>query len=198
MRLSHSTPQGDEPSFHVIPATKTRAFVARSYVEPSFRFLWHYHPEWELTWTRSGSGQIYVGSSIEPFEAGDLVLLAGNLPHTWFSDPDSDGPARCSVIHFLPLLWGEDVWKLPEIQEFSALCDSALRGVRFTGPGAWDVGRKMEELASHDAPNFRSFAGLMEIFAMLIDLPAVSLNAGAETAGSHTNPKLQRLLEWIK
>lgn len=198
MRLAHSTPQGEVPSFFAIPMTKTRAFVARSYVEPRFRFLWHYHPEWELTWTPSGSGQRYVGTSIEPFEAGDLVLLAGNLPHTWFSDPDNDEPARCSVIQFLPHLWGGEVWKLPEIQEFRALCDSALRGVRFTGPRVFEVGRKMEALAASDAPNFRSFADLMEIFAMLLELPVVSLNAAAETAGSHTNPKLQRLLEWIE
>lgn len=198
MRLSHSMPQGDVPSFTAIPVTKTRAFAARSYREPNFRFLWHYHPEWELTWTASGSGQRYVGGSIEPFEAGDLVLLAGNLPHTWFSDPSCSSEARCTVIHFLPQLWGDDFWKLPEMREFKALCDSALRGVRFTGPGVSKIGEMMEALAAHDAPDLRSLAGLMEVLAMLVKLPVVSLNASGETAGIKPNPKLQRLLDWIE
>ena len=102
------------------------------------------------------------------------------------------------MIHFLPQLWGDDFWKLPEIQEFRALCDSALRGVRFTGPGVFDVGRKMEELAARDAPTLQSFTGFMEVLAMLVKLPVVSLNASVETAGLRPNPKLQHLLEWIE
>lgn len=198
MRLSHTMPQGDEPYFTPIPITKTRAFLARNYVEPSHRFLWHYHPEWEIVWTSSGKGQRYVGCSIEPFERGDLVLLAGNLPHTWFSDPDCVEEARCSVIHFLPDMWGEGFWKLPETQKLNALCDSALRGVRFTGEGVYEVGRKMEALAASDAPTFRSLAGLVEIFALMLELPTVSLNAATGTTGSYSNPKLQRLLEYIE
>lgn len=198
MRLSHLMPQGDTPSFTAIPVTKTRAFSARNYVEPSFRFLWHYHPEWELSWTPSGHGQRYVGSSVEPFAAGDLVLLAGNLPHTWASDPDSPEQARCSVVHFLPQLWSDEFWKLPELHELRALCDSAMRGVRFTGPGVAEVGRKIEQLAATDAPDFHSFTRLMEIFGMLLELPVVSLNASAESATQIPNPKLKKLLEWIE
>lgn len=198
MRLSHLTPQGDLPSFTSIPVTKTRAFTARNYCEPSHRFLWHYHPEWELTWTSSGRGQRYIGCSVEPFESGDLVLLAGNLPHTWYSDANVVEEARCSVIHFLPQLWGDAFWKLPEIQSFRALCDSASRGVRFTGPGVYEVGRRMEDLAANDAPDFTSFARLIEILELVTGLPAVSLNASAEDSGLKPNPKLQRLLEWIE
>lgn len=198
MRLPHLPTHGDEPAFTAIPATKTRAFTARNYREPSFRFLWHYHPEWELTWTSSGTGQRYVGSSIEPFEPGDLVLLSGNLPHTWCSDPSEDQEARCSVIHFLPQLWGEEFWKLPEIQKIRALLDSALRGIRFTGPGTQEVGRRIEKLAAKDAPNLDSFIQVLEIFRMLLDLPVVSLNASSESSGLKPNPKLQQLLEWIE
>lgn len=198
MRLSHSMPQGEAATFTSIPVTKTRAFTARNYREPSHRFLWHYHPEWEIVWTSSGRGQRYIGCSIEPFEAGDLVLLAGNLPHTWFSDPEVTEEARCSVIHFLPELWGADFWKMPEIHALQALCDSAVRGVRFSGPGVPEVGRLMEELAASDAPDFRSFARLMEILGLLLELPATSLNASDESSGPRPNPKLQKLLVWIE
>lgn len=198
MRISHVMAQGCAATFTAIPVTKTRAFTARNYHEPSHRFLWHYHPEWELTWTSSGRGQRYIGCSVEPFEAGDLVLLAGNLPHTWFSDADNPEEARCSVIHFLPQLWGDAFWKLPEMQFFRALCDSAVRGVRFTGPGVHEVGRRMEELAASDAPDFKSFARLIEILELLQELPVVSLNASGEAVGMRPNPKLQQLLEWIE
>lgn len=186
------------PSFTVIPATKVRAFTARHYREPSFRFLWHYHPEWELTWTSNGRGLRHVGRSVEHFEPGDLVLLAGNIPHTWFSTPDQVGDAECTVIHFLPSIWGEEFWRLPETRSFRTLCDQAVRGIKFNGPGVHEIGRRMEALAGHDTPALGSFAALIGIFALLLELPAESLNATSHGAEATPNPRLQQLLEWIE
>jgi AraC-like DNA-binding protein len=186
------------PSFTVIPATKTRAFTACHYREPSFRFLWHYHPEWEITWTRNGRGLRHIGRSVEQFEPGDLVLLAGNIPHTWFSSPDQIGDAECSVIHFLPSIWGADFWKMPETRALKTLCDQAVRGIKFEGPGVHEVGRKMEALARQDSPGFGAFAGLIEIFHLLLELPARPLNLAAQSGETMTNSRLQELLGWIE
>lgn len=198
MRLSPTMSPADAATYTAIPNTRTRAFSARNYCESSHRFLWHYHPEWELTWISSGRGQRYIGCAVDPFEPGDLVLLGGNLPHTWHSDPNDPDEARCSVIQFLPSRWGAEFWELPEIRKFRGLCDSAVRGLRFTGPGVDEVGRRIQELAALYVPDFRSFARFIEILDLLTQLPVKSLNASREDSNPAPNPRLQSLLEWIE
>lgn len=186
-----------QPSCTVIPVTKTRAFTARSYCEPSYRFLWHYHPEWEVTFTRSGRGTRHVGTSVERFGAGDLAMLPGNVPHTWFSSRKQTEETRCTVIHFLPQVWGDAFWNMPEIRAFHELCQSAKRGVRFSGKDVEKVGRRMEQLALNDSPSLDAFVELMEIFALLPRLDVHSLHAVDEGKSGWQNARLDELLAWI-
>lgn len=187
-----------QPSCAVIPATKTRAFTARSYREPSYRFLWHYHPEWELTFNRSGRGTRHVGTSVEKFGAGDLAMVPGNVPHTWFSSERQTEETRCTVIHFLPQVWGEAFWKLPEVHGFQELCQSAKRGIRFSGKGVEEVGGRMELLAGNDTPSLSSFAAMLEIFDLLLHLNVHSLHAVDEGQSGWQNARLDDLLAWIE
>ena len=60
---------------------------------PSFPFEWHYHPEYELTFTLNSLGQRYIGDHIASYGDGDLALVGPNLPHTWQSARPID-PAR--------------------------------------------------------------------------------------------------------
>ena len=64
-------------------------------------FLWHYHPEFELTLTMNARGQRYVGDHFADFGPGDLVLLGPSQPHTWAACERPD-PARQTCISGLP------------------------------------------------------------------------------------------------
>lgn len=198
MKPPGSQPDLRHPNLTVIPLTKSRAFTASSYCEPSYRFLWHFHPEWELVFNRSGCGVRHVGSSVERFGPGDLVLVPANVPHTFFSSAGHVEEARCTVIHFLPGVWGEAFWALPEMAEFSALCKRAHHGLAFGGPGAAEVGCRMERLAAADAPSLESFASLLEIFGLIVRLTARSLHATKDFPGARPNPRLGELLAWIE
>ena len=66
---------------------------------PAFPFEWHYHPEYELTFTLNSLGQRYIGDHIAPYGDGDLALVGPNLPHTWQSGRAIDEAASCRDRH---------------------------------------------------------------------------------------------------
>jgi AraC-like DNA-binding protein len=72
---------------------------------PRFPWQWHLHAELELTLILAGAGRRLVGDTVQPFAAGDCVLLGPDLPHCWVSG-DHAGPARAIVVQFSPDLAG--------------------------------------------------------------------------------------------
>ncbi|MBE3025581.1 AraC family transcriptional regulator [Janthinobacterium sp. BJB1] len=84
-------------------------------------FLWHYHPQFELTLTVNARGQRYIGDHLGDFEPGDLVLLGPNLPHTWSASERIDGAQpMLAVVVWFSLEWLERL----------AACFPELHGLR--------------------------------------------------------------------
>ncbi|MGP9539322.1 helix-turn-helix domain-containing protein [Brachybacterium sp. AOP43-C2-M15] len=92
-----------------------------------FGYMWHFHPEYEITVIVEGAGTLYVGDAIEEFEVGDLVLVGPNLPHTFVSD----GPAASLCCQFGGDLLGEGWTERPEFVEIARLLDRSGRGMLF-------------------------------------------------------------------
>ena len=85
------------------------SFAVEYGISPVLNCLYHLHPECELTCIESGFGCRVIGDSIEPFAAGDLVLIGGMTPHHYLSNPaDSTGPewSRIRVVKFHPEFCG--------------------------------------------------------------------------------------------
>ena len=99
---------------------------------------WHFHPEYQLTLVRRGSGQRLVGDSLEPLEPGDLTLLGPNLPHFWDVDmartPRPAERARrvdAVIVQFRAEFLGREFWGVPETAAVVRLLQSAARGLVF-------------------------------------------------------------------
>jgi AraC-like DNA-binding protein len=185
----------------MLRGTKTRAFTAETVRDPVCRSMWHYHPEWKIVFSRHGSGTRHLGNSVEKFGPGDLTMLPGSVPHTWYSSQNQRGPTCFTVVHFLPEVWGEAFWSLPEMKKFEELRQYARRGVQFTGEGVEEVGRRMEALAAHDVASLDSLIELWKIFNLLTQLDVRPLNAVKE--GNPGNPgrrcgRLDELLSWLE
>ena len=111
---------------------------------PELPFLWHYHPEFELTLTLNAHGQRYVGDSLENFEPGDLVLVGPNQPHTWAAAqrPDASRPMLAIVVWFTADWLGRLLESWPELAMLSKLAEDAGRGLHFSR----DVGARVQPL----------------------------------------------------
>lgn len=94
----------------------------------SFDAAWHFHPEVELTYISEGSGERFVGESIRPFEAGDLVLLGTNTPHYWRSQPEQGTRAKATVFQFYESIADS----FPEFESVSKMLKrTAVGGLKF-------------------------------------------------------------------
>ena len=125
-----------------LPLPGGGAVLTRRTRRPSFNVFWHRHPELELTRIDAGGGQRMVGASVADFEAGDLVLVGANLPHTWRSigsgDPERSEACRASVIQFRREPVAAAAAAFPELAGVSLLLEAAGAGIWFP-PGLSDA-----------------------------------------------------------
>ncbi|MBY0368875.1 MAG: hypothetical protein K2X12_21765, partial [Burkholderiaceae bacterium] len=74
----------------------------------------HTHPMLELTRIERGSGLRFIADTVEPFAAGDLVLVAPRVGHAWWTGRADrvPGAAAATVLqfHVAPVLDGLPEW----------------------------------------------------------------------------------------
>lgn len=97
-------------------------------------FIWHYHPQFELTLTVNARGQRYIGDHLGNFEPGDLVLVGPNLPHTWSASERIDAAQpMLAVVVWFSLEWITQLASvLPELHGLRQLALRAGRALQFT------------------------------------------------------------------
>lgn len=116
-------------SFEKVITKNDSSFLTRELELPGgFPFGFHYHPECELTLVFDGYGRRFIGHSVESFAGTDLVLVAGNVPHSWYTNHTGPATPRALVVKFDSdkLFTGQ---KLSEFSGIQSLIDRARRGL---------------------------------------------------------------------
>lgn len=130
---------------------------------------WHFHPEHQLTLVLKSQGHRVVGDSLAPLTPGDLVLVAGNVPHVWHQDdlgaPRSRAAVHAIVVRFRDDFLGGDFLRKPEMQPVRALLRRATRGLQVNGRTRQSVARQMQQMA--DAKGLQRVIGLLTILGEL-------------------------------
>lgn len=141
-----------------------RSFLCYRVSVPSFELLWHYHPEYELTYILKGRGKRLVGDEYQAFEAGDFVLLPPLMPHTWISDQPDDGLSSAIVIQF-PETFAAKLLEFPELKILEKLFAKAGRGLHFTVPKTAEILPLLQKMP--EANDVTQLANLQQILQKL-------------------------------
>lgn len=147
------------PRVEHVKQSRETSFVSFRTRTEAFPFVWHHHPEYELTLIERGRGHRFVGDSIAEFQDGDLVLLDSWLPHTWRSEDSR--PQSAIVVQFTPA-WIEALCTtLPELRNVRKVLDDCTTGLQLTGKPARRVADLLQQRVLDGHPIER-VAGLLE------------------------------------
>ncbi|MDL5510504.1 AraC family transcriptional regulator [Arenibacter sp. M-2] len=155
-----------KPLYQKIEIEKERLFVVKNNKVPRFDGLFHFHPEFELTYIHQGCGQSLVGDRMVPFKSGDLFFLGPNLPHSWESAHHFNQPSQSLVIQLNRNLWKGDWLQGEELAVMNQLFKKSLRGIKFTGDGNSLIAEKMF-LISRGLNPMKSVVEILSIFEIL-------------------------------
>jgi AraC-like DNA-binding protein len=155
-------------SFEVLQPGNRQSFLVRKFDQWEFDGPYHFHPEYELTYITKGSGKRYVGTHMEDFVPGDLVLLGPNLPHCWklANIEKTHNEAGAIVVQFTGNFLGEEFFDKPEMQDISKLFKRATSGLRFNGNTQAMVNMAMMELNAEE----RNFSKMLKLLHILNQL----------------------------
>ena len=195
MKSLHLAPQS------VFVPRDSRQAIRLYYYQGEPDFLFHYHPEYELTLTRGSVGRRLVGDSISEYARGDLVLLGPNLPHTWAAEtqPADEQTAMDNfVIHFTLESVGVDFLSRQEMQEILAVLERSSRGLQFRGPQADVAVDWMVRLSSLEgAKRAIAFLTVLESLASCSQVKSLVSKNYAPSESQRDHVLLTKVIEYI-
>jgi len=192
-----------KPVFEKVALTPDRLYLFWVRSSERFPFMWHFHPEYELTLIERGSGTRVVGDRVEAYREGDLVLLGPNLPHTWSSTRTFDTRRKqvqnqAYVLQFSPRFFGESFLRQPEMARWAALLERSRRGLLFQGRSRDEAARLIRD--SHREIGLRRFARLLELFDVLAgakDTESLSTMASGDESPRRRGAQIERIFRYL-
>lgn len=166
----------------------------------AFGALWHYHPEYELTYIIQSNGKRFVGDHVTNFDAGDLVLIGPNLPHFWRNDDDrlNEPPAEAIVVQFPSSLDENVLAAFPESESVRHLLQRSRYGLCFSAKMVARIATRLVQL-----PKQEGLTQVLELLSILNELAtdrdAVLLASDSYqlTASEAETERMKRVLEFV-
>jgi AraC-like DNA-binding protein/quercetin dioxygenase-like cupin family protein len=130
----------------------------------TFKWHYHYHPEYEIVCVFEGSGRRHVGNHLSNYDDGDLVLIGSNLPHGGFGY-GSVGMHEEIVVQFTEDFLGENFLTKPEMEHIKRLFERSKQGLHFHGKTKMELSERFRKL-----PKLSLFERLIELLNILQNL----------------------------
>jgi AraC-like DNA-binding protein len=178
----------DKSIYFRIPKTEREGFVVQYDELPHFYNRLHHHPELQLIYILEGTGDLFVGDTITPFDQGCLFLIGSNQSHLFKSDPiyfedDSELIARSLSIFFHERTLGEGFFDIVETSTIKNLIERSKLGAQFYSSIARETGQRIKKLI-----NISGFDRFVEILSILNDLAESGAYKNLATISAHHPP----------
>ncbi|KAA0988796.1 AraC family transcriptional regulator [Dyadobacter aurulentus] len=141
-----------KPSFSILSdlAHSRSSFVVKKIARSSFSTDFHFHKECQLVHIVSGSGVRIIGHSVERFEKDDLTFVGANVPHVWYSEPDSETPEPLEAVSVALYIdseqFCEQMQGLVDVKKVQNFFIEAQRGLKIHGEKRALVTAILEEM----------------------------------------------------
>lgn len=164
--------------------------------QPAFSGAFHAHEAIELTWIERGSGTRIVGHQVQPFEAGDLVLIGPGLPHLWHTHGDCAEGAWATVLQVLPTA---HLNELPEWRGLAELWQRARHGLSVEEPLRARIAARLQAMPHTPGPRLlgEALCLLGELAECQTHLRALDLSPVPQSiSDAGRQRRLDALLRW--
>ena len=150
--------------------SRNHPIIARFFDYKRFTYPWHFHMEYEIIYTREGTGERYVADSTELFYPGDMVLLGTNVPHYMKSSQEyygNDNNLRVKgvVIQFEKDFMSHAINNYADLVEIRMLLEDAQRGIQFPYP----ANKQMIEMINH-LPDYKGIGRITGLLSLLNEM----------------------------
>lgn len=184
---------------HITPSFN-QSFTFRVFeeAEPNLKPFWHYHPEIELVYIKSGSAKRHIGNHVSYYKNGDLILLGPNLPHYGFTERLS-GRRSEIVVQLKHDFLGANFFNLPELKDIEQLFAKAESGITFYGETKKLIGKLLEEMIQQGP--FDRMVSLLQVLHMLSqteECEILNTQGPALVFKQQDNDKIERVYSHVK
>src|SRR6056297_951719 len=160
----------DNSIYFRLPKASSRGFIVEFHELPHMYDRLHYHPELQLIYIVSGTGDLFAGDSFTSYGPGDLFLLGPSQSHVFKSDPDyfeeSDEKACKTIsVFFHEKSLGDGFFNLDETADIKGLIKRSGRGIHFDDYVSTSIGPRVFDLLDQS-----DFERLLSILTILHDL----------------------------
>ncbi|WP_440875993.1 AraC family transcriptional regulator [Thalassotalea sp. PLHSN55] len=178
-----------------------QSFHYANFEHYQFNSPWHYHPQWELTYIKKGTGIAYIGNTIRNFCAGELVLVGRNLPHCWRSEANKQVSDELGVastfIQWDEHLLGENWLQKPEFESIANLLDRSHQGILFSAKASNALVKQLENLKR--LSSFERLWQFIEILQALSQIDAEKISHEAEFEINHqASKRIENLIAFVE
>lgn len=186
-----------------LPQDLDKSFIVFKELGQFFPCPWHYHPEYELVLVTKSTGQRMVGDHIGNFREGDLVFMGPMVPHVWVNDPvyingEADTMAEAIVIHFGEDFLGQNLMKIPELENLKNFFSSSKYGMVIKGKTREKITKIMQKMIGING--LQRISALFMIFDILSDTTEYELLISPgfmKTTEFKSTDRYSRITEYI-
>ncbi len=165
-----------------LPDTENHSiFFVDIRIDPELEAKLHQHDAWELYYVTHGYGNRIAGDTVQPFSAGDVVLIPPGMQHRWEFVPDSadkSGHIRYLMIAFSDEFVVRCMNQFPELRNRMGDIKAPADALKYGSESSRTIRKTLEKMNGMDE--------LDRLCEMLRLLPAIFCSTDYVSVGKPT------------